>query len=251
MNSQVKSPWYCIEGKLVEGVFLKRINRFLTEIEINSGIVQAHLHDSGRLKELLIQGARVIAAYRPAHGRKTSYTLYFAMRDGQWFVVNSSLPNKVFENHLRACMGKELKLLREVRFGKGRVDFAIAEGERIVEYIEVKGVNLKRDRYFMFPDAPTIRGKRHVEELVSAIEKGLKCRLVFIAGSPDAEKISMNRQTDPLFAEAVVKAIARGLKVVGYAVEIKLPCVRIGRSIEVDVNEYKKAFLCTTLPATG
>ena len=229
--------WYRIEGDMIRGAFIRRLNRFLAEIYVEEKRVLAHLHDSGRLKELLVEGAEVIAVKgEKSVRRKSSCTLYFVKRGRCWFTVNSSLPNRLFHLYLLEFYPPH-RVKAEVQLGKKRVDFAIFDPEGAPEeFIEVKGVNLMKNGVFLFPDAPTLRGRLHVKALTQAVQRGRKAKLVFIAGSPCARHIALHEEMDPDFARAVRDAVSEGVVVEGYAIDIKLPGVRLKKRIPVNLS---------------
>jgi sugar fermentation stimulation protein A len=146
--------------KLMKGTFISRPNRFIGEIMYRGKKESAHIHDPGRLKELLVKGAEVLFT----HSRgKLKYYIKAVKVDNEWILIDSALHSKlalkVFSYLSEFSNVKKIK--KEVTFGKSRIDFTLDEVP-----LEVKGCSLVRDGLALFPDAPTERGTRHVEEII-------------------------------------------------------------------------------------
>ena len=149
-----------IAGKLVEGRFVTRDNRFRVTAEVGGREVWAHLPNSGRLGELLLPGRRVILVEKPAAGRKTGYDLSLVELDGRWISVDARLPNDLVEEALVAGRLEPLAgypaLRREVTYGRSRFDFLLEAPERPPCLVEVKSITLVVDGLGCFPDAVTL-----------------------------------------------------------------------------------------------
>ncbi len=230
-------PTFHIRGELREGIFVRRLNRFLAEVRIDDVPVLAHLRDSGRLNELLFPGAEVVVKReRLSVSRKTEWTLYFAIRRGHFFIVNSSLPNELFFCYLLQIHSPE-RIKREFYMEDVRFDFVILHRGRVKKVIEVKGVNLMKDRkgLFLFPDAPTVRGKHHVDVMTRLARHGKHCELVFVAGSALASSVGLNEEVDPLFAVAVRDAVKAGVRVRAFQARVDVPRVYLNKEIPVKI----------------
>ncbi len=199
-----------------EGIFLERVNRFLARVKIGEREEYAHVHDPGRLKELLYPGNSVILKKYPKKGRRTEWEIIAARYKGGWIFTNSKFHRVISERILKdieiSPLGKLEELRAEVRIGKSRIDYmAIRNGEKI--WIEVKGCTLERNNVALFPDAPTERGRRHVEELHKIIKDGGKAALMILVFHADVKCFSPNREMDKEFSEAYRDAIGEGLEV--------------------------------------
>lgn len=221
-----------IEGHLVEGRFVARDNRFRVTVEVAQRWTWAHLPNSGRLGELLVPSRRVLLAERLGRGRKTGYDLGLVEMDGNWISVDARLPNDLVEEALRADQLAPLAgyptLRREVPFGGSRFDFLLQAPGRSPCLVEVKSVTLVVDGLACFPDAVTLRGRRHLEELVSALEMGYRAAVVFVVQRGDAGGFRPHDESDPDFGQALRMAARRGVEVYAYTC-----CVEPGR-IEID-----------------
>ncbi len=204
-----------------EGIFRQRINRFVGIVDLDErhgGAGQrVHVHDPGRLSELLFPGNRVklVRASRP--GRKTGWTLIAARFEEQWVLVNSGLHRRISEAIITDASISPFGMLdsveAEVRAGASRLDYRLVTAEGEVVWVEVKGCTLARNGIALFPDAPTSRGVRHVEELVSLRKRGFRSAMMILVLRSDAQCFAPNGDTDPLFAEAFNRAAKSGVEV--------------------------------------
>ena len=204
------------------GNFLKRPNRFIAHIDLAGNEIISHVPNTGRLRELLYPGAEVMLSYHPSKTRKTQYELRMVKKGSSWISIDSQLPNALAHEAIANDIIEELKgysqIKREVTYGNSRFDLQLL-GEEIC-FVEVKGVTLEEDGWTYFPDAPTQRGTKHIEELIKATKDGYKCALLFVVQINDAKGFSPNSKMDPEFATAVKKAALAGVDVLAYRCEI-------------------------------
>ncbi len=183
---------------LEEDVVDRRLNRFL--VRTTSGRM-CHLHDPGRLKELIYPGNRILV--REASGspqRKTRWQVTAAW-DSLWVIVDSSIHNGIASHFIGEAE-------REVKVGESRIDFRVKD-----TFIEVKGCSLVKDGVAMFPDAPTVRGKRHLRTLIRLGEEGYRAKLMVLVMRGDAYCFLPNEETDRKFAETFFEALEKGVEV--------------------------------------
>jgi sugar fermentation stimulation protein A len=226
-----------IEGDLVEGRFVARDNRFRVTVEVAGQEVWAHLPNSGRLGELLVPGRRVVLVHRPAQGRKTSYDLNLVQMDGRWVSVDARLPNDLVEEALRserlAPLAGYPTLRREVPFGRSRFDFELAAPDRPACLLEVKSITLVVDGLGCFPDAVTLRGRRHLNELADAVGTGCRAAVLFCVQRDDATGIRPHDESDPGFGIALREAARRGVEAYAYACQVEPGRIGITHSLPV------------------
>lgn len=194
--------------------FISRPNRFIAYVEIAGEQKVCHVKNTGRCKELLIPGATVILEGSDNPRRKTEYDLIAVYKGDALINMDSQAPNKVFGEWAGAsgCFGKEPLIKPECRYGASRFDFYIeSEGRKI--FAEVKGVTLERDGVILFPDAPTERGVKHINELIDAVEKDYEAYIFFVAQMKDCRFFTPNRETHPQFAEALARAVEKGVHI--------------------------------------
>ena len=199
-------------GPTARGVFLSRPNRFVARVLLDGQEVLCHVKNTGRCEELLIPGAEVYVRPSAAQERKTAYDLLAVRKGERLFNIDSSAPNAVFAEWLRAGGLSEVpRLLRpEVRFGNSRFDFYMeTAAERA--FLEVKGVTLEDDNIAYFPDAPTERGVKHLRELITCTAAGYSAYAVFIIQADGISCVRPNERTHPAFGEALRAAQAAGV----------------------------------------
>lgn len=223
--------------RLVRGVFLERDNRFRVTVRVDGDAVAAHLADPGRLLELLVPGVAVWVspAHTAAGRRRTAYDLWLVEHAGVLVCVNTRLPNALFaealaDGFLMGPLYPEVR--REVALGASRIDYRLS-GERGICWVEVKSANLVVDGVALFPDAPTVRGRKHVLELGGAVAAGDAAAIVFVAQRADAHAFAPYREVDPDLADALAWARDQGVAVHALACEVSLERVRVVREIPV------------------
>lgn len=210
--------------------FLRRVNRFIADIELSDGqIVQAHLANTGRMQELLRPG--VAALVRPAKNpaRKTAWDLLAVDYAGSWVCLAAAWANDFMREWLskgRIAGFYDWKQIEwEKKIGNSRFDFAVTlqSGERWL--LEVKSVNYVIDGHALFPDAPTTRGRRHVEELLALREQGWQVGIFFVTMGQPVIDVGFNAENNPEFARVMQRAIAEGADVRAFSAEILPPDV--------------------------
>ena len=204
---------------VVNGKFIKRRNRFVAEIllALTNQKVEAHVPNTGRMRELLTNDAEVGLAYCPSPTRKTDYTLITVRYQNIWVCIDAIAANRLVYEYL--SQQKDVRRLRrEVTYRDSRFDLAREDGKGF-GYIEVKSVNLvhitqdHRHRCACFPDAPTKRGTKHIKELTSGLKEHQNNALYFVVQRNDADCFVPNRSTDPEFSQAFIKARQDGLAI--------------------------------------
>lgn len=206
-----------LQGELVEARLVRRANRFAAEILVGGERAVAHVPNSGRLGELLYPGAEVLVAARPGP-RKTPYDLLLARYGDELVSIDARLPNALLAEALRAGRLSELgpfaSLRREVPLGESRLDLLL-EGPAGLCYVEAKSVTLVQAGTARFPDAPTLRGARHLLELERAAHMGHRAAVVFVVQRGDARRFRPYEEADPAFA-ATLRRVAPVVQVLAY-----------------------------------
>ena len=166
---------------MTEGRFIRRRNRFIAEVMVKGTAEAVHVRNTGRLRELFVTDARVLLEPASNPERKTRYSLVCVEKNGQWVNVDSTAPNQIVEEMVRAgrLFSDITYVKREKTFGKSRFDLYVEHGGQ-KHYIEVKGVTLEVDGAARFPDAPTERGIKHIHELMEARKQGYLLSLIHI-----------------------------------------------------------------------
>lgn len=198
----------------LQAAFISRPNRFIAYVEVDGEEKVCHVKNTGRCKELLIPGGTVILERSDKPERKTEYDLIAVYKGSNLINMDSQAPNKVFGEWAESSgyFGKPTLIKPECKYGASRFDFYIeSEGRRI--FVEVKGVTLERDGVIRFPDAPTERGVKHINELADAVEKGYEAYIFFVAQKKDCRFFTPNRETHPQFADALACAEKKGVQI--------------------------------------
>lgn len=200
--------------KTVKAKFIERPNRFVARVQIEgqTAVETVHVKNTGRCRELLIPGVEVVLEdCEGSVKRKTRYDLIAVKKAGiGWINMDSQAVNKVTAEWLAKQEYDYVK--PEYTYGRSRVDFYMEKGDD--RYLmEVKGCTLEVDGIGYFPDAPTARGVKHLEELTEAVSNGFKCIIAFVIQMPGITEVRPNTATDPAFARALIKAQAAGVEV--------------------------------------
>lgn len=218
--------------KTVEARFIERPNRFIARVELCGREEVVHVKNTGRCKELLKEGVTVFLDEPEGKHRKTKYDLVAVIKkkaNGEEMIINidSQAPNDAVAQWLpvSGLFADNAKILREVTFGNSRFDFAVTEpagndedgatGEKIT-FVEVKGVTLEEGGIVMFPDAPTERGRKHLNELARLVSEGYGAIVIFVVQMKGASGFKPNSKTDPEFASALENARNSGVKILAY-----------------------------------
>lgn len=215
--------------KIVHGEFISRPNRFIANVKTDRGIVVCHVKNTGRCKELLIPGAEVILEYCPGPGRKTDYDLISVYKNGSLINMDSQAPNKVIGEFLNAGnLFENIKLIKaEKKYIDSRLDFYVEAGDSKI-FIEVKGVTLEEEGVVRFPDAPTVRGVKHINDLIKAVTEGYEAYIIFVVQMKGVKYFEPNNVTHPEFGQALEKAVKAGVKVLAF------DCIVEENSLEID-----------------
>ena len=198
-------------------VFLDRPNRFIAHVDLNGQTETVHVKNTGRCKELLIPGTEVILEESVNPARKTKYDLICVNKSGRWINMDSQVPNKAAAEWIRAgrLFPEEVILKTEKVYGNSRFDIYVESPCRKA-FIEVKGVTLEENDIARFPDAPTQRGVKHVEELIRCQEDGYEAYLLFVIQMKGIREFESNWSTHPQFGEVLQKARNAGVHLLAY-----------------------------------
>jgi len=228
-----------IEGEIIKGRFVERLNRFEAFVEIEGVKELVHVPNTGRLRELLTDNAVVIVKKFDKPSRKTKFGLLLVEKDEVWVSIDSAnVPNKIVHEALKNKFFDQLnnygEIRREVTMINSRFDFGLYS-DKNEYYIEVKGVTLVEDRQAYFPDAPTTRGTRHIKELTHIKTSGKGAGVIFIIQREDADVIMPNNRTDKEFGDALREAKEAGVDLFAYVCKIDVDQreINIIRSIPV------------------
>lgn len=203
---------------IYSAVFLSRPNRFIAHVLLDGQEVICHVKNTGRLRELLIPGAAVFIQECFQPSRKTKYDLIAVQKDNQIINIDSQAPNQAVSEWLRAGgLLTDIALVRpETRYQGSRFDFYLETSSGRKAFLEVKGVTLLQDGIARFPDAPTTRGVKHLEELTACLSCGYEAYVLFLLEMKGVCQLQPNDQTHPAFGTALRQAAAAGVHVLAY-----------------------------------
>lgn len=203
-------------------IFCRRINRFLGEVLLGDEKITVHIKNTGRCRELLVEGASVYLSKASLGNRKTAFDLIAVIKrkeDGSDLLINmdSQAPNAVVASFLpqSGIFSESAVYKREVNFGKSRFDFYVEDRGRKA-FLEVKGVTLEEDGCALFPDAPTQRGAKHLKELADAVKIGYEAYVLFLIQMKGCTWFTPNHKTDPVFCEALREAVRGGVQALAF-----------------------------------
>jgi sugar fermentation stimulation protein A len=199
----------------VEAEFRARPNRFLGLVTFDDQETQTHIHDPGRLKELLYPGNQVLLKRADNPNRKTRWDLIAAKKNNKWILVHSGYHRAIVENILKHPKlnpyGKLSEIKPEVPVGHSRLDFLLTKPNGTKIYAEVKGCTLTIAGTALFPDAPTERGTRHLKTLISLVKPRTQAAIIILVFRPDSKCFAPNIDTDKKFGETFKMALEHGI----------------------------------------
>lgn len=221
-------------GKILPASFLSRPNRFVARVEAEGEELVCHVKNTGRCRELLVPGATVWLEESPNPSRKTKFDLIAVEKGDRLINMDAQAPNKVFGEWAAAGGFREgLTLLRpETTYGSSRFDF-YWESSKSRGFVEVKGVTLEEDGVVRFPDAPTLRGVKHLDELVKAREAGYEAAVCFVIQMENVRWFAPNDVTHPEFGQALRRAAQAGVEILAMDCAVTPQSLTMGKSVPI------------------
>ena len=225
-----------ITSQLKEAIFLQRVNRFSCRVKMGDKEERVYLPNSGRLKELLVPGRKVLLNPATNRQRRTGYDLTLVALENTLVSADSRIPNQLVSRALRAGTLPEFDhythFQTEPRVGNRRLDFLLErDNQRCL--LEVKSVTLVRLGRAFFPDAPTLRGRRHLELLTQAKKAGQEAAILFVVQREDAQDFSPNDEADPQFGHTLRQAAEQGVAVYAYRCKVSTTEIELADRIPV------------------
>ena len=233
--------------RIQKGTFLARPNRFIAHVAPEGAdagdILICHVKNTGRCKELLVPGAAVYLQESDNPARKTKYDLIAVEKTAgaamRLINMDAQAPNKVFGEWAGGGhFLPGLTLLRpETAWGNSRFDFYYERsdegGAPRRGFVEVKGVTLEEDGAVYFPDAPTERGVKHIEELIACRAAGYEACICFVIQMSDVRYFSPNDRTHPAFGAALRRAAEAGVRVLARDCAVTRDSLTMGAPVPV------------------
>ncbi|MCU0493075.1 MAG: DNA/RNA nuclease SfsA [Chloroflexaceae bacterium] len=223
-------------GTLVQATFLARPNQLLVEAVLDGRVVRAHMADRGRLDGLLRPNARMLLTPRNELGRKTAFQVVGVYEGDELVSLDTHLPNRLVAAGLAASafpqFSRYSRVQAEVSVGPHRFDFRLGDGPTAC-LLEVKSVGMVAGGLAMFPDAPTERGRKHVEALTTIARNGQRAAVVFIIQRSRARAMVPNELIDPAFSRALRQAVVAGMEVYAYLCPVTPEGLTLGQPVPV------------------
>ena len=230
------------DNKLIPGLFIKRYKRFFVDVRVNNQILTVHCPNTGSMHGLLDQGNKVWISKSNNPKRKLKYTLEIIEVKKTKVGINTHSTNKIVHDALQNNLIKEfnnnMDIKPETKFGANtRFDFLVSS-KKYQSFIEVKNVTLSRKRNLAeFPDAETLRGLKHIGELIKASKKKFKVYILFVIQRNDCNSFSIAKDIDPNYANALSKAVKNNLKILCYDCKFSPKGIKLNRQIKFILNE--------------
>ncbi len=228
---------------LLEGVLVKRYKRFLTDVKLANGeVVVAHCANPGSMLSVNEPGARVWLSPAQNPERKLKFTWEIIEVNGTMVGINTSHPNRIVADAIKAGEIKELKgydsLKREQKYGKNsRIDILLEGNGKPPCYVEVKNVTMKRGdgptQPAEFPDSVTARGAKHLTELSTMVGKGARAVMVYLVQRGDCESFTIAADIDPEYAKGLKQSLTVGVEAICYGCEVNPNGVTIAKPLRL------------------
>lgn len=220
-----------------KGKFLSRPNRFIANVEIDGKAEVCHVKNTGRCKGLLVEGCTVWLEHSDSESRKTAFDLVAVEKGDRLINMDSQAPNKAVGEWLREKMpfGEGFSVYPEKKYGNSRFDFYLESQDRKI-FMEVKGCTLEKDDVVLFPDAPTLRGVKHIEELSHCLDEGYEAYIMILVQMSDVKYFTPNYDTHPEFGEALEKASRKGVKILCYDCNVTHDSMTVGKPVKVKLG---------------
>lgn len=227
--------------KIIKGNFIERLNRFIAMVDVNSNIEKAHVKNTGRCQELLIPGAQIyLEDFQGRMGkRKLRYSLVGVKKGAVMINMDSQAPNKVVKESLvrgkltLEGLNRIVHVKGECQYGNSRLDFYIEDERGRKGLIEVKGVTLEEDGVARFPDAPTERGVRHIQELMTAAKEGYQVYVLFVIQMKGISRFEPNDRTHKAFGDILRKASQNSVHVLAYDCIVREDTLELDQEVPV------------------
>ncbi|HEX8960267.1 MAG TPA: DNA/RNA nuclease SfsA [Geobacteraceae bacterium] len=227
-----------LPSPLYPGILIRRYQRFLADIELEDGaVVTVHCPNSGSMKGCAVPGSPVLVSLAVNPHRRCRFTWELVFTDGQWVGINTALPNRLVREGIEDCAVAELQgyehIRNEVPYGdRSRIDLLL-EGTPGRCFVEVKNVTLVEGNVAFFPDAVTMRGQKHLRELMQVVRDGGRGVIFFTVQRGDGEAVAPADAIDPEYGRLLRQAVASGVEALAYRAHVTPEVIRLDHSLPV------------------
>lgn len=221
--------------RITQGSFLERPNRFLAYAELAGKKEVIHVKNTGRCAELLKPGAIIYVQESQNPERKTKWDLIAVEKGDRIINMDSQIPNRVVQEWIEeGNLFENVRLVKpETTYCNSRFDLYVETGDKRKIFIEVKGVTLEENGVVRFPDAPSERAVKHLEELGHAVKEGYEAYVFFVIQMKGVRYFTPNRDTHPAFCDALKRAQAAGVHVLAYDCEVSADSIEVNEEVPV------------------
>lgn len=221
--------------RITQGSFLERPNRFLAYAELAGKKEVIHVKNTGRCAELLKPGAVIYVQESQNPERKTKWDLIAVEKGDRIINMDSQIPNRVVQDWIEeGNLFEDVRLVKpETTYCNSRFDLYVETGDKRKIFIEVKGVTLEENGVVRFPDAPSERAVKHLEELGHAVKEGYEAYVFFVIQMKGVRYFTPNRDTHPAFCDALKRAQAAGVHVLAYDCEVSADSIEVNEEVPV------------------
>ncbi|HBB27987.1 MAG TPA: DNA/RNA nuclease SfsA [Clostridiales bacterium] len=216
------------------GNFIERPNRFIAHIEVDGNLEICHVKNTGRCKELLIPNSKVFVQEFDSDKRKTKYDLISVYKENKLVNIDSQAPNKVVAEFLPKLFDDIKYIKPEAKYKNSRFDFYVETiSDKI--FLEVKGVTLEDNGVVLFPDAPTERGIKHINELIDCKKNGYLAYIIFVIQMEDVKYLTPNNITHEAFGDALKRAKDKGVEILAFDCKVTKDSITAKDCVEVRI----------------
>lgn len=208
--------------ELKSGILLKRYKRFLADILLDDGTqITAHCPNSGSMKTCSEPGLKVWISESLNRNRKLPFTWELIRMPSSIVGVNAILPNRLVKSAISMEIIPEISGFNEIipefkTSDHTRLDFCARSIDRTDCFIEVKNCTYVENGLASFPDAVSLRARKHVEELAKLAKSGYRSIIFFIVQRMDADCFSPADCIDTEYGKALRKAASDGVEILVY-----------------------------------
>ncbi|MDD3224316.1 MAG: DNA/RNA nuclease SfsA [Clostridium sp.] len=230
-----------IDKNIVIAEFIRRPNRFEAYVKIKGKEEIVHVPNTGRCRELLYDGVKIILRQEDGIKRKTKYDLIAVFKGESIINIDSQIPNKVVEEALYNGKIEKLRkyttIEREKVYKNSRFDFRLSDKKNDIYYLEVKGVTYEENGFAKFPDAPTQRGKKHLTELLDAKKNGYGAGVLFLLQMNNMKEFSPYEAIDPAFSKELRIIGENGVDIFAYQCEVTRDSITLLEPVKIVISK--------------
>ncbi len=224
---------------LFHGRLVRRYKRFLADVVLDDGReLTVHCPNSGAMTGMCAPGSRVLVSDSGNPKRKLRLTLERVRAGRAWVGVNTMLPNRIAREGIEKGRGPGLAgyetVRSEVVLEEGsRIDLRLDAADRPPCWVEVKSATLREGRTALFPDAVTVRGRKHLDALLRAVGRGDRAVMLYVVSRGDCDAFGPADGVDPEYGAALRHAAAGGVELLAHSVRMRASSALLSAALPV------------------